>query len=581
MKLKYFHILNYRNLHNVEIYLNDDINFLVGENDLGKSNFLELLSTLFTKRNFNEDDFFNKNEEIRIEFQIKLEECERGAFDDLFNPEDEEQELIINIVAEQLSPEYYLEFTHKETKNIISYNRFRALNFIKNSSTNISKDEFDVHKNKGAGRFLNFLIKKFIEKNESSDFIKKLKNNINSKKLIKYTGNNLNNIDFFKKFEISVDLEGDIQDLLCRMLEIKAKNRDIKDSGHGIQYAFLIILFILEKIINIFSHKTNEDLICEEEDGKQSISLILALDEPEVHQHTYMQRSLIKTIKSIIKNENSGFLKLLKEHFNLDALNGQIIIVTHSPNIILSDYKDIVRFYKKKNKILVKSGAQIELDESEEKHLLMNFDFFKEAFFSRGIIIVEGKTEQGLIPILAEKVGVDFDELGISLISADSGDSIPSVMKLCTHFEIPHIALMDKDKLAKYGKNKNIFYTARKELEGDIVDKLEQVGKLHRLLNIHRLSIYSGFKTAQILNLKEIKKNFNYRIKLPRPQKKDLFYNNINSYENKVKKIMLLYWLLKNKSIILGRYMGNELDTSCIPVCINKVLTDIKNKVAE
>lgn len=585
MKLKYFHIWNYKNLNDVEIHLNDNINFLVGENDLGKSNFLELMSTLFNKRNFKEDDFCDINKEIKIEFKIKLAQCEIGAFDDLFNPEpkNSDEEFIINIIAEQLTPEDDVEFIHKETKNLISHARFRALNFIKNSSTNISKDEFDVHKNKGAGRFLNYLIKKFVEKNESSSFVKTISNNYNSKKLIKYTDDNINKIEFLKKYDISVQIEGDINDLLCRMLEIKAKNRDIQESGHGIQYSFLIMLFILEKIINIFSYKNNEDRICQEADGKQSISLILALDEPEVHQHPYMQRSLIKSLKSIIENKNNSFLELLKEHFDVDSINGQMIIVTHSPNIILSDYKSIIRFYKEGDKTSVKSGINVNLDESQEKQLLMNFDFFKEAFFSRGIIIVEGKTEQGMIPGFAEKMGIDFDELGISLISADGAGGILPIIELCSKFNIPFVSLFDKDQeeTFKSTNNRNIYYTSRKEIEGDIVDKLERIGKLDELIQIRNLPQYNGFKTAPIKMLEKIVKKFSYRIKVPNVATNDLFFDQIINYEDKLKKIMLVYWLLKNKSITLGRYLGSELSIECIPSCVKNILTTIKNIVKE
>ncbi|MFA6089742.1 MAG: AAA family ATPase [Candidatus Woesearchaeota archaeon] len=584
MKLKYFHIENYRNLNKVELHLNDELNFLVGENDMGKSNFLDLLSTLFTRRNFSEDDFLNKNEAIKIIFQIKLAECERGAFDDLFTPEpqSDEHELTINIIAEQLTPEDDMEFTHKETQSLISYTRFRALNFIKNSSTTISKDEFDVHKNKGAGKFLNYLIKKFVENNESSNFIKKIKNHSSSKKLLKYTGDNINKIEFLKKFDISIDLEGNINDLLCRMLEVKAKNRDIQDSGQGIQYSFLIILFILEKIINIFNYKNNEDRICKEEDGKQSISLVLALDEPEVHQHPYMQRNLIKSIKSIIENKNESFLGLIKEHFDLDSINGQILIVTHSPNIILSNYKNIVRFYKTKDIVQVKSGAQIELEESKEKHLLMHFDSFKEAFFSRGVILVEGKTEEGLIPYWAEKSGIDFDELGICLISVDGAGGIKPLLFLCNEFKIPYVAIMDKDvyETDEECKKLDIISTSKKEIEGDIIDKIEQMCKLDQLLSIHN-AYYSNFNTAPIGNLQKIIDGYKYRVPLPNTQGNDLFYRNINTHQPKIKKIMLLYWLWKNKSITLGRHLATELDIDCIPTCLNKAFKEIKNKVKQ
>lgn len=579
MKLKYFKINNYRNLDKVEIYLHDSMNFLVGENDLGKSNFLDLLDILFLKRSFIEKDFFDIDNKIAIEFKIKLENCEIGAFDDLFSAEDEaEGNLTVNILAEQNTPEDDLEFLHKETGCVIPFSRFRALNYMKNSSVSLSNSDFDVHKNKGAGKFLNYLIKKFIEDKDNLDFISKIKHNKNTKKLIKYTSENLNKIDFLTQFEISTDLEGDVRDLLCRMLEIKAHKRNIQDSGHGIQYSFMIILFILEKIINIYNYKNNADRICKEDNGTNSLSLILSLDEPEIHQHPYMQRSLIKSIKNIIENKNENFLKLLKEHFDISKINGQIIIVTHSPNILLDDYKNIVRFYKDHSLIKTKNGERIKLEPKKEKHLLMNFGFFKEAFFSRGIIIVEGKTEEGLIPKCAELLGIDFDDLGISLISADGADSIKPIIFLCKKFGIPYMALFDKDKQAQYSQIDSAIFTNKLDIEADIVDTLIKNKGLDFVKNI---LISNKANSIPVDIIKEKIKKYKYRgVKFPVNIGNQVKYSDLENYDANLIKVYFLSWLLGSKTIIDARKLAENFDLTIIPPKIKSIIKSIKSKVS-
>ena len=65
----------------------------------------------------------------------------------------------------------------------------------------------------------------------------------------------------------------------------------------------------------------------------------------EIHLHPYLQRTLIKDIIQISKGKNKDFMDLLKSLFGISNFNGQIIIATHSPNIILDTKEE----YKKSN----------------------------------------------------------------------------------------------------------------------------------------------------------------------------------------------------------------------------------------
>lgn len=55
MRICEINIKNYRNLDGEKVKLDPDINFLVGENDLGKSNFLDLLDRIFHSKRFSEE----------------------------------------------------------------------------------------------------------------------------------------------------------------------------------------------------------------------------------------------------------------------------------------------------------------------------------------------------------------------------------------------------------------------------------------------------------------------------------------------------------------------------------------------
>lgn len=50
MYIKWMHIENYRNLADVTLSFHNDINYFVGENAVGKSNFLDLLEIIMECR---------------------------------------------------------------------------------------------------------------------------------------------------------------------------------------------------------------------------------------------------------------------------------------------------------------------------------------------------------------------------------------------------------------------------------------------------------------------------------------------------------------------------------------------------
>ena len=54
MFMEWIKIENYRNLVDIELHFHNDINYFVGENAVGKSNFLDLLEQMMNARGFQE-----------------------------------------------------------------------------------------------------------------------------------------------------------------------------------------------------------------------------------------------------------------------------------------------------------------------------------------------------------------------------------------------------------------------------------------------------------------------------------------------------------------------------------------------
>lgn len=563
MKILKIGISNYRNLDEIEVCFHPNVNFIVGETNLGKTNLLSLLNTIFNWRSFLESDFSDPEKSIEIELQISLDNIEKGHFEDLFSPEESDK---INISAIQNSPDDNIQFFHTETETSISPALLKRLNYIYYDSLRNPSNELTFDKRKGVGKFLNHLYAKFLEKNdiEDIDFINKHK----LEGLLKFINECLGKIKSFKDFSISANADSDVRNLLARIICLKDdQDFNLQQSGYGIQYTSLICLTIFEKLMGRGLSRNKEYF--EDEDGKKYASMILGLDEPEIHLHPYMQRSLIKYLMKIIDNKDSEFIELISNLFSLDGFLGQIIICTHSPSVTLSSYKQIIRLYKDEDDTLsVKNGPKIRLPKNLEKQLNKNMPYIKEAFFSKCVILVEGDTEVGAFPEFAATLGIDLDGNGISIIQAGSADSIPPLMKLLNKFGILNIGVMDKDKKnEKYVKIKNLYFTDKFDFEDDVVSTCFKMKKRDVLLGIiegndpkGKNRVIENEKLNSIIKkydieLDKLEDNYDFTVSDP-----DIMYS------------VILAWLDINKSILLGKIIGETLDEDLIPKVFKEVL---------
>ena len=288
--------------------------------------------------------------------------------------------------------------------------------------------------------------------------------------------------------------------MINRILQIgDSSQRGLNHLGDGLQHAFNIYLNVLDLLVHLKTTTKDdsfEKLSVTYPDGKKLIPLIVCLDEPEIHQHPYRQRALVKSLRRIIKNENPEFATLLKELFDIDGFIGQVFVVTHSPNVLLNDYQEIIRMQATENTVIATSGMNITFsDDKTHKHLLKSFIYIKEAMFSRSVILVEGDTEFGAIPIFAEKLGFDIDDESIGVIKLDGAESVKRCLNLYRAFGIPANAIIDQDQQAKYDGTPNVSFTVKTDFEAEIYPSLTLTGYISYLDEIGGINrIISGIK---------------------------------------------------------------------------------------
>lgn len=558
MRIKELSVENYRNLNSATIALEESCNFIVGENNLGKSNILNLLNIIFTRRGFAYDDFSDANLPITVNVRIKLANDEIGHFEDLFDVDDYSY---INIVCRQVSPDENMEFYHLETETYISPSLFKCLNFIYYDSLRNPISEISFDSSRGVGRFLSRMIKDYLSDKDintnslvDTEFTDDLLANVNTK---------LEKIKSFKDHEIKAVLEGDISLLFPKLISLQDnKGGSLSKCGYGIQFLLLVTLSILDKLQTISDQRGETGVFVNEDTGEKSISVVLGLDEPEIHLHPYMQRSLVKYLNRVINNEDSDLRVLIKELFGIDRLDGQIIIATHSPSIILNDFKQIIRLYKDGINTKIVSGTNLSLGEQLEKHLLLHFPFIKEAFFARCAIFVEGDSEYGSFPFFAKKCNIDLDDCGICIIQA-GGDSVLQLILLAEKFGIPCVGIRDSDGDNTPTGNQNLWKTTERDFEAELM-KLIDMGKETVLYDL--VCEYDSVGAERIMEAKALNnrafKKYHY---LTEPISLNLKLSEIEKTNIINLKAYYSTWLGINKSQPLGLLIGMKLSKSEIP----------------
>lgn len=441
MRIAHVKVENYRNIDGIETIFNPECNYIIGENNLGKSNFLSLLTTVCNGKGFDEADYNDAGRPIDVELDINLLPNEQGFFGDNFSPDDS---LILKIRYKQNITDAYPTIVCADSNESIQPRQIRKLNFLKYETTAVPSKELRLDTKKGTGLLISTIIEQFNDTGTPS-FL----NGEQISSLIKFINSYLEKIRSFKDYSIKATIPQNLTEMLTSMFYLSDGDRKIESTGSGVQYMAMASINILCQIMDLYKSKTVpfNDLLYTNSTGEKILPIILSIDEPEVHLHPYLQRSLIGYYKRVLCNKDVQFVELLKSFFGIDGIDGQLIIVTHSTDALAGDYRNLIRFYRRNNKTAVISGYSLQpsagthnecrIKSENEKHLIMHFPEIKEAFYAKCAILIEGETEYGCIHAFANKIGVSLDDYGICIINARGESSIKPIRQLLNSFAIP------------------------------------------------------------------------------------------------------------------------------------------------
>ena len=548
MYIKWMHIENYRNLADVTLSFHNDINYFVGENAVGKSNFLDLLEIIMECHGFIESDFTDVNKPIRIDFEISLGELN---YKSMFTADEgPTYRLRLEQVVQEVYPRLYR--VTDEGIEPMALSMIRHALYVCHRDTS-EQELFSIPSSIYVE--LGQLLQAYVSRLELST-------------------------DDLQREIVSLRKDLDpycmlnIQHLVEVLSTSSAMER--KYSADNVRLIMTVALKILAQIyMKVSSATTNlESLLVYDAKGRKFLPIFISVDEPELHLSPYLQRAVLNYYRQIATNENEEFLALLRDIFKIDGLLGQLFVVTHSTDALVDDYRHIIRLYRDENNMVCAAcGVTFNFPKEVEKHLIMHFPEAKEALYARCIIIVEGETEYGSFRGFGKKLGVDFDYFGICLINARGESSISKLQKLFNRFSIPTVALYDRDVEGKYAKaHSNIFYTEEICFEMDFVSYL---------LAMHKRSIMDTIikdiiDDARPMVTKDMARRGYAKLGITKSQIVQRCLPNISDRKLDDLHIYYFSWFYANKGVIVGRRISQFLEASMIPPAFIAVIERAK-----
>ena len=176
-------------------------------------------------------------------------------------------------------------------------------------------------------------------------------------------------------------------------------------------------------------------MACELQLNKNDVSSFLLIEEPEAHVHAQRQLRLIQSL----------------EEETADG-NHQIIITTHSPLLASVVKLDNITIMKGHSAYSLSKDDTC-LSENDYSYLERYLDATKaNLFFANGVIIVEGPSEELLIPTIAKLLNKDFTKYGVSVVNArgiglNRFSGIFKRKNEQEHLDIPVACITDRDIL--------------------------------------------------------------------------------------------------------------------------------------
>jgi putative ATP-dependent endonuclease of OLD family len=459
VRISRVHIENFRNFHQLDVRLGEHA-VVVGENKVGKSNFLRALRLVLdpslpdSARMLRPEDFwdgiprpistttkiiitldlegFDENDEhlasladflvqaepmvARLTYEFRCESAEKSkSFDFVVYGGDREEARLTWDVRRRLAMDLVPALRDAES-DLASWQRSPLRPLLTKMADAIGSEEKDAIA---------------AEVGTVTNSILDLKAVKDLSELVTSTLRAL--VGGAQAADVQLGLAPTDADRLLRSLRILIDGglRGVGDASLGVANTLYLTLKLLE----------TQQLA---QDGVRDHTF-LAIEEPEAHLHPHVQRSVFSSIL--------GKRSHLPVKDAQTAVSRTVILTTHSPHVAsVAPLRSLVLLRSTANGSTAVSTADITLAKTDEEDLERYLDVTRaEMLFARGVLLVEGEAEIFLVPRLAQFAGLDLDALGITVCSVGGTNFTPHV-KLLRALDIPFAVVTDLDP-TEDGKN--------------------------------------------------------------------------------------------------------------------------------
>jgi putative ATP-dependent endonuclease of OLD family len=552
MYLSSIHIENYKGIKIIDVNFQKDINVIIGENGGCKTSLIDAIRLLYNLGDQQRelyvtvDDFYLGESVITIAYEFKgLTADQKGAFYEYVVLSDQEEEDFAKITI-----------SYKKEKQKVLFSYYTGE--VEGQRADSATFQYFIHYYLGALRdstrdlltnrnnILGSLINRQVEKNNSQASYEALMKTANEELLKQkevtdsQQSINTNLINIYKKSienQIGLRIEESKAEYIVNIIKPYLPHDTETLTGEGFNLkqnslGFNNLIYIATVLGDI-----NQQL----KDDKTSHYTLL-IEEPEAHLHPQLQLNLFDFLKQTNNQDNS-----------------QLFITTHSPTLTskvpLDNLIHLSKNYEAINLNQCFEGREaIQVEEEDEdsftddalsrkKQLERYIDVTKsQLFFSKGVLFVEGISEELLVPVFAKILNQSLEDYKIELLNADGTSFYPfiylfnSTDKLKT-LPMPLSILTDDDRFTESKNTEYSFKNIKDNLPKaeELFEKIKAATPSTRIKNI-----------SDLINSVPEKINLNYSYKT---FEFTLVQSNISKTKTQINDNILWRYLAQDKSI--------------------------------
>jgi putative ATP-dependent endonuclease of OLD family len=553
MYLSSIHIENYKGIKTIHVNFQKDINVIIGENGSCKTALIDAIRLLYNLGDQQRelyvtvDDFYLGESVIAISYEFKdLTTDQKGAFYEYVVLGDTEENDFAKITIsykkekQKVLFSYYTGEVEGQRADSVTFQYFihYYLGALRDSTRDLLTNRNSI---------LGSLINRQVENNNSQASYEALMKTANEELLKQkevtdsQQSINTNLTNIYKQSienQIGLRIEESKAEYIVNIIKPYLPH-DIKTlTGDGFNLkqnslGFNNLIYIATVLGDI-----NQQL----KDDKTSHYTLL-IEEPEAHLHPQLQLNLFNFLKQTNNQDNS-----------------QLFITTHSPtltskvpldNLIhLSKHQEAINLHQ-----CFEGREAIQVEEEDEdaftddalkrkKQLERYIDVTKsQLFFSKGVLFVEGISEELLVPVFAQILNQRIEDYKIELLNADGTSFYPFIYLFNSTdksktLPLPLSILTDDDK---FPKSKNTEYSFI-----NIKDNLPKAEELFE-------NIRAAAQSTRIKNISELIKSVPEKISLNFSNKTfeyTLVQANISKTKAQIADNLLWKYLGQNKSTV-------------------------------